>query len=172
MQDQPIHCPFCAYPSFSENGRGIFSCGLCGARGPKRSKMDMFENAPDPVNSWTKVAKIVQDHRAAQDRKLTRLRGIIGTGPTRSLQLGCSVLKVWRRSTPWNWWVENKHGKTLWHSNEYAPVRLDLQLFERVNDSDHRIGDGLQGLSRALLGSECGKPEQTIYKLKQEFMTR
>lgn len=50
-----------------------------------------------------------------RDTELKELRSIIGAGATRSLQT-TGVLKIWKRSSPHNWWVESKRGDMLWHS--------------------------------------------------------
>lgn len=116
-----------------------------------------------------KTKKKVKKKSAATIEDLRRLRKVIGVGPTRSLRLGCSVLKIWRRSSPHNWWVENKRGNMLWHSGEGCP-RPNLGLFELVKHSDRLIGDGLPASAGFIISRwELASPELSTYKLKVEY---
>lgn len=95
--------------------------------------------------------------------RLRSLRKILGTGAVRSLQMRKSVFKVWRRTTPHNWWVENKKGETLWHSCD-GYLRPDLHMFfELVKDTETRIWTGRPDI----IGSDEGASELSIYKLKK-----
>lgn len=105
------------------------------------------------------------EHPEEIQKHLRELRKIISTGATRSLQLRCSTLKIWRRSSPHNWWVENKHGNILWHSDEdrrYRRLPL-LDVFEKGQHSSNPVGCYLPGIVSA---REASSPEETGYRLK------
>jgi hypothetical protein len=101
------------------------------------------------------------------EKDLQDLRQRIGVGPTRSLQT-TGVYKVWRRSSPWNEWVESKRGDQLWHSGE-GIRQPDRRMFELAEDSEVRVGDGLPAMARMVIGREWDKPELSIYRLKEEY---
>jgi len=60
---------------------------------------------------------------------LDELRQIVGARAFAALLRG-SPLRQWRRTTPWNWWVENRKSVMLWHSTPEQKRRPDLRLFE------------------------------------------
>lgn len=94
---------------------------------------------------------------------LARLKKIVGARVLRSLQEHKSLLHIWRRTTPHNWFVRNKRGDTTWHSSD-GGSRPSLSMFEKVADSDKIIvGPPM------LIGSDAGRPEETIYRLRPEF---
>lgn len=78
--------------------------------------------------NW-KVKSITREQRKLQ---LKQLRSIIGQGALRSLQT-TGTLKIWKRSSPHNWWVESKRGNMLWHSKttyeEGKRIYPDLSMF-------------------------------------------
>ncbi len=98
--------------------------------------------------------------------RLKQLRRVVGVQVVRSLQKHKSVLKEWRRSTPHNWWVENRKGNMLWHSSEDRSKRQtpDTIMFEIVKHSKNLIITGSW-----LAGRDEGKPEETIYRLKKIY---
>lgn len=99
------------------------------------------------------------------EKHLHDLRKILGNGAVRSLRMRKSVLKVWRRTTPHNWWVENRRGKMLWHSHEREPRPNLYALFELQENSKTRIWTGCPDI----MGSDEGAPEQSIFQLKKMF---
>ncbi len=103
-----------------------------------------------------RVPKELVEHRLKQLRKL------IGTQVVRSLQRGMSVVKEWRRTTPHNWWVENRKGDVLWHSNDRE--RPDILMLEIVAHSENKIVTGSW-----LAGGDEGKPEESTYRLKKIY---
>lgn len=98
---------------------------------------------------------------AEQQNDLRKLRKIIGVGAVRSLQSG-ALLRIWRRSTPHNWWINSKQGKLVWHSE--GRNYPDLRMFERVGDSRERIMTGSW-----LAGSDEGRPEESVYRLARRY---
>lgn len=73
--------------------------------------------------------------------ELKDLRKIVGVGAVKSLRLGKSLLKIWRRSSPHNWWIENTKGNILWHSWPGEP-RPSLEAFSLVRHSRKKIWTG------------------------------
>ena len=63
------------------------------------------------------------------------------------------MLKIWRRSSPHNWWIESKRGKQLWHSGGVGVP--DLRLFRLLKDSNERVVQ--------YWGADSGRPEMSIY---------
>ena len=101
-----------------------------------------------------------------REHYLRELRKILGTGTVRSLQAGTAVFKVWRRTTPHNWWVENQKGEYVWHSGERGTPRPDLwRLFDLVEDSPNRIITG----HPEIIGSDENAPEESTYRLKKLY---
>lgn len=96
---------------------------------------------------------------------LKDLRKLIGAGALRSLQMRKSTLKIWRRSSPHNWFVENKHGNMLWHSSEINRHLPRLEMFALVRHSSRRIWTGCP----EIVGSDEGACELSIYKLKKRY---
>lgn len=95
---------------------------------------------------------------------IKELRKVIGNGAVRSLRLQKSVLKIWRRTSPHNWWVENKKGEMLWHSSP-GERRPSLDMFDLVEHSSNCIWTG----SPEIVGRDEGAPEESIYRLKKEY---
>lgn len=89
------------------------------------------------------------------------LEQIVGKEAFSALRSGKAVLIIWRRSSPHNWYIEEIHSKkTLWHSGEEYPRMLpNLSLFELVFYSHKKIPN-------YPFGTDCGKSEQSVYKLK------
>ena len=86
------------------------------------------------------------------------LKKIIGPSAYRCLTKNGSVLKIWRSSTPHNWWVEDKRGKTHWHSDGRGYIRPDLKLFNKIEDSNERVVN--------YGGFDSGKPCLSVYTLR------
>ncbi|MEW6617376.1 MAG: hypothetical protein AB1333_03070 [Patescibacteria group bacterium] len=124
----------------------------------------------------TKKGRIVYLNQKYQNKKrlpkelieyrLKQLRQVVGVQVVRSLQTRKSFLFEWRRSTPHNWWVENRRGKMLWHSSDDRSIRQipDSMLFEIVKHSKNLIITGSW-----LAGRDEGRPEETIYRLKKIY---
>lgn len=76
------------------------------------------------------------------NRQLAQLKSIVGGHAFRALRSG-RPLKIWRRSTPHNWFIEDARGQgMLWHSQEGAQRRIpNLALFDR---SPAQVVDGLR----------------------------
>jgi len=83
----------------------------------------------------------------------------LGYQVAKSLVDGNSVFNVWRRSTPWNYWVSNKNGKTLWHSGPGLSTPSTDKYFEEIKINARPIGYGL-------FGSYSKSPEASLYKIK------
>lgn len=83
------------------------------------------------------------------------LKKLIGPSAYRCLAKNGGVLKIWRNSSPHNWWIEGKRGKIHWHSSGYS--RPGLKLFEIVENSTNKVID--------YWGSDSGKPSLSIYIL-------
>lgn len=89
---------------------------------------------------------------------LAPLKRLVGGWALRALRRGCP-LRVWRRSSPHNWFIENERGNMLWHSECEHPRELpDLRLFRKVSDSKQRIC--------LYWGADSGMPELTLYRLR------
>lgn len=88
-----------------------------------------------------------------RDKRLKELRAIVGTGGVRSLQT-TGTLKIWKRSSPHNWWIESKRHDQVWHSrttyDEGPRLYPNLDMFYTITLN---IGDYL--------------PQQ--WKLKEEY---
>lgn len=98
--------------------------------------------------------------------RLCGLSSVIGSRVLRSLQLGKSTLIIWRRSSPHNWFVENKKGKILWHSGEgLQRVLPNLSMFKLIRNSSRRIWTG----NSFVVGSDEGVPELSKYRLKKRY---
>lgn len=97
--------------------------------------------------------------------RLRDLRKLIGTGALRSLQMQKATLKIWRRSSPHNWFVENKQGKMLWHSSENDRHLPCLDVFALVRHSSQCIWTGCP----EIVGSDEGASELSIYRLKKRY---
>ena len=102
--------------------------------------------------------------------ELVTLREIVGEGALRSLRRSQhTVLHIWRRTTPHNWWVENLRGDMLWHSGE-GRWRPDIRMFDLVEHSaetvTYPVYPGLFG------ASDHGSPEMSTYRLKRQHRLR
>jgi hypothetical protein len=63
------------------------------------------------------------------------LKEIVGGWAYRALKEGRAYLYIWRRSSPWNWYIETNRKNTLWHSSSERPRILpDLREFTLVNE--------------------------------------
>src|SRR3546814_20596452 len=85
------------------------------------------------------------------------LRGLSGDAAYRYLRRG-GRLRVWRRTSPHNWFIENRHGETLWHVGEDRRIP-DLRLFEIASESSARIC--------SYWGSDSGMPDSCSYTLRR-----
>lgn len=90
---------------------------------------------------------------------LIKLKKLVGLGAFRVLRNG-AILHCWRRSTPYNWWIEDKKKNTLWHSSDGE--RPSLSMFEVLNHSTHKI-------DYSPIHSSGGKSEESEYVLKPEL---
>lgn len=88
--------------------------------------------------------------------ELKRLKNTIGIQAYRCLTKNGGVLKIWRNSSPHNWWVEGKRGKMYWHSSGYS--RPNLKLFKLVGNSTDRVIN--------YWGSDSGSPSLSTYALR------
>lgn len=92
--------------------------------------------------------------------ELKKLKEVIGLRAYMALRRG-APLRVWRRSSPWNWWVENRKGKMLWHSDRGRP-RPSLDMFEQAVNRGSVIDFNF-------CHSDGGKYESSFFFLKKEF---
>ena len=93
---------------------------------------------------------------------LNNLKSIVGGRAFRALLNG-RALKIWRRSSPHNWFIENAKGNGfLWHSEDRNRHLPNLALFEKLRDSDERV---LQ-----YWGRDSGMPELSFYVLNKELV--
>lgn len=99
--------------------------------------------------------------------KLVKLRDLVGPETLESLRKRNTVLQIWRRSTPHNWFVENSKHKILWHSCEEDRQRPNLRLFERVEDSETKIM--VPAAAAWIIGADQGASELSTYRLKSEY---
>jgi hypothetical protein len=93
------------------------------------------------------------------NKELGRLRKLIGNDAYRALKERGASLKIWRNSSPHNWWVEGRRGKTYWHSGEGWFDRPNLKLFQKVEDSGERV--------IAYWGSDSGQACLSTYVLRK-----
>ena len=97
--------------------------------------------------------------REPTDAQLIKLAGVIGEDALEALQGGRAVLRIWRRTNPHNWYVEDSQGDMPWHSAEGADRHLpDLRCFELVEESPDTI-------SASFPGRDAGRPERSTYRL-------
>lgn len=89
-----------------------------------------------------------------------KLRNLIGSQALRRLKAGKAVLKIWRQSSPHNWFVEGPRGAMYWHSEEPPRQLPDLSLFQKIEDSKQRIVQ--------YWGSDSGSHSMSIYAYKGE----
>ena len=76
-------------------------------------------------------------------RRLETLKNIIGKRAFTYLKRG-GILRIWKRSTPHNWWIETKSGEQLWHSDDDIGRQLpDISLFNNVFKSKYTIPNGM-----------------------------
>lgn len=96
--------------------------------------------------------------------ELDNLKSLVGGHAFRALLNG-RPLKIWRRSSPHNWFIESaKGGDFLWHSGDYNRHLPSLALFDKLKDSNEKI---LQ-----YWGSDSGMPELSLYVLKRKLTQR
>lgn len=96
--------------------------------------------------------------KASKSNDLQRLLNLVGPKAMRSLKHRNGVLKIWRNSSPHNWWVESAKGKMYWHSSSEDWIRPNLSNFELVDE---------EGKIVPYFGKDSGKPVLSIYKLKE-----
>lgn len=87
------------------------------------------------------------------------LKKMIGEKGYRALREGRAVLRIWRNSSPHNWWVESKRGIMYWHSSSEDFIRPPLSLFVKVEDSKDKV---IQ-----YWGSDSGMPQESTYLLRE-----
>lgn len=86
-----------------------------------------------------------------------RLIKAIGDEAYNALKEGRATFQVWRRTSPWNQWVEDENGDMLWHSSDGN--RIGMTHFSNIKDSKEVI-------RMSLIPGEIGKPDHSHYKLK------
>ena len=93
------------------------------------------------------------------------LRRTIGKEALTALQRHEATLRIWRRSSPHNWWVQpnDESAMHLWHSWKSQP-NPDLSMFDLLEDSDARIRGDI-----SIIGADNGAPEESVYVLKDEY---
>lgn len=90
---------------------------------------------------------------------------LFGEKNVKKLKNNTAVLKIWRNTTPHNYWLEDKTGQMLWHSNDknhYTAFSMRLKYFIKLKDSNNII-------TRSLFGGENGLSEESTYTLKNEI---
>ena len=93
-------------------------------------------------------------------RKKETLLDIVGSKAVRALKERGAVLKIWRNSSPHNWWVESKRGLMLWHSSDGIGRKLpNLKNFNKLDDSTERVVQ--------YWGSDSKSPCLSIFLLKK-----
>jgi len=120
-------------------------------------------NCPSTCFCFAGQEKAAKRAAEAHARDLKYLRKIIGEKAYRALKRG-AVLKIWRNSTPHNWWIEGKRGKMYWHSESEGPNRFSrppLKFFDKVSDSGERV--------IAYWGSDSGQPCESTFVLKEKL---
>lgn len=93
------------------------------------------------------------------------LINLFGEKNVKKLKNGTAILKIWRRTTPHNYWLEDKKGKMLWHSNDenhHKAFSIRIKYFIKLEDSGNVI-------TRSLFGGENGLSEESTYTLKDEI---
>lgn len=94
---------------------------------------------------------------------LDKLKKHVGLRAYAALRRG-AVLHCWCCSSPHNYWVENRKGDYVWHSDGWGD-RPNLSMFIEVKQSIRRIAS-------SWVHSDGGKPESSDFKLKPEFLVR
>ncbi len=100
--------------------------------------------------------------------KIKKLENIIGKKALRSLRERRAVLKIWRGTSPFNWFVENAQmfKGYLWHSIE-GEKKPNLNLFEEVPSGyDEIIKTGFSWVQGE------GNPYLSSYALKEEYLLK
>lgn len=95
--------------------------------------------------------------------KLYDLKKLIGGNAYRSL-LKNGVLKVWRNSSPHNWFIEtSKKDGYLWHSEDGKNRKIpNLSLFKEKTSSIEKVVE--------YFGRDSGMPKLTEYVLRPEIL--
>jgi hypothetical protein len=97
-----------------------------------------------------------------------KLKKIIGEKAFKTLQNKNAVLKIWRRSQPFNQRIEDENGKTLWHSDDYDRSQrlfgIEI-MFELVEHSKNIIS--VPSFFFPIPGN--GDPEESTYRLKEIY---
>lgn len=91
---------------------------------------------------------------------LIKLKKHIGLRAYAALRRGAK-LHVWRRSSPHNWWIENKKGEMLWHSDGWGD-HPNLNIFLIESHSNEKI-------EYHPIHNDGFKPESSTYILKFEL---
>lgn len=94
--------------------------------------------------------------------KHNELKRVIGYKAYNALLKHKATLRIWRNSTPHNWWVQGKRGKYYWHS-ERGKSLPPLSLFELIENSSDVVT--YYGKSK---GSDDGLPMESVYKLRSK----
>lgn len=93
-------------------------------------------------------------------QQAARLRELVGASAFNALRRGVP-LQCWRRTTPYNWFIEGSRGAMYWHSGEDRR-HPDLGMFDKAEDSPNLIAG-------SFLHGDGGKPELSLYVLKEEY---
>lgn len=91
------------------------------------------------------------------------LKKMVGKDAYRALTERGAFLRIWRNTTPYNYWVEGRSGRTYWHSQNEGPNRFSrphLSLFIKVEESKQKVYDFLSG--------PTGKPVSSTYLLRKK----
>lgn len=94
---------------------------------------------------------------------LIKLKDQVGLRAYAALRRG-AYLHLWRRSSPYNWWIENRHKDMLWHSNGWGD-RPSLDLFDRYFTSNNLI-------KKSMVHSSGGNSDYEKYILKPEYQIK
>lgn len=124
----------------------------------RSSKMILKSELP------TKKLKTKNDYFEYRKQKLLDL---IGEEAFNGLLDGGS-LKVWRNSSPHNYWIESKEGNQLWH-------RDTEKIFNSIPDQSlfvlsYESSDKVSYYGSLFPGSDLGKPQESCLKLRPEFI--
>lgn len=127
------------------------------ATSPKRSVLNVLQTTDKTVsaNNFSK-----QDYYQHERYELIKL---IGEESFKALMTGGKV-KVWRNTTPHNYWIETKTGQMLWHSKDFNVPKL--YLFDEKNGAE-KVSYG----SSLMAGNDAGMACSSERTLKEEFLT-
>lgn len=94
------------------------------------------------LKGYVPVGEVLGMVGIAKRPPISNMKKIIGETAYRALREGRAYLYIWRRSSPYNWYIETiKRKKTLWHSDTsgWGTPKPDIRDFELVENSDESI---------------------------------